>query len=259
MYYVAIFVLGLLVGSFINAWVWRVKNHKSIVKGRSSCPNCSHKLNNIDLIPVLSYILLKGKCRHCKQKISIQYPLVEIATASIYMLLLWHFGFNSIQNVVNLIIWCIVSIFVIAAFLYDLDYMQLPDRFMMPAIILAAGLLVYNSTVVGLQTVWPQLLATAIFAGIYFGLWLSSKGKFLGGGDIRVAVAMGLLLTVPQLLVAIFVAYLAGAMVGLVLIATKNKKRTDKVALAPFLIGGLYFGLFFGTQLSNWYLNFFKL
>jgi leader peptidase (prepilin peptidase)/N-methyltransferase len=153
--------------------------------------------------------------------------------------------------------WCIVTVLLIAAFVYDLRYMMLPDQFMLPAIAIAALILGLNAYTYGLSSVVPQLIATAVFGGAYFALWFLSGGKFLGDGDIRLAVVMGLLLSVPQLLVAVFVAYLVGALLGVGLIVTKQKKRTDPVAFGPFLILGLYAGLFFGTQVSNWYLGLF--
>jgi prepilin signal peptidase PulO-like enzyme (type II secretory pathway) len=107
----------------------------------------------------------------------------------------------------------------------------------------------------GVASIYSQLIATMVFSGFYLVVWVLSKGKILGGGDIRLAVLMGLLLSVPQLLVAVFVTYTIGALVGVLLIALKLKKRTDPVPFAPFLILGLYFGLFFGNQVSSWYLS----
>ncbi len=258
-YLLVVFILGLIVGSFINAWVWRVRHNKSIVIGRSQCPKCNHRLAAKDLVPLVSFAWLKGKCRYCKQKISWQYPIVELANGLLFVAIVYYFQPNSLISTITTILWCLATVFLISAFVYDLKYMQLPDRFMLPAIGIGVILLFVNAITYGLSTVVAQIIATAVFAGFYLALWLFSKGRLLGGGDIRIAVVMGLMLTVPQLLVALFVAYLVGAIAGVVLIATKNKKRTSKVALAPFLIGGLYFGLFFGSQIATWYLSFFKL
>lgn len=258
-YILLLLLLGLSIGSFVNAWVWRLRHNQSVVSGRSKCPHCNHKLAVKDLIPLISFVALKGKCRYCKKPISWQYPIVELGTGLLFALIAWHFQPLNQANVISIVLWCIVTVFLVAAFVYDLKYMQLPDRFMLPAICIALILLLINALNNGLSQVLTQIIATAVFAGFYLLLWLLSKGRFLGGGDVRLAVAMGLLLAVPQLLIAVFVAYLAGATVGIVLIASKNKKRTSKIALAPFLIGGLYFGLFFGNQIAVWYLSFFKL
>lgn len=221
------------------------------------CPHCKHQLAWHDNLPLLSYLLLQGKCRYCNKPISIQYPLVELSTALLFIALYLHFLPASMLGWVELAGWCIVSVLLIAAFVYDLRYMMLPDQFMLPAIAIAALILGLNAYTYGLSSVVPQLIATAVFGGAYFALWFLSGGKFLGDGDIRLAVVMGLLLSVPQLLVAVFVAYLVGALLGVGLIVTKQKKRTDPVAFGPFLILGLYAGLFFGTQVSNWYLGLF--
>ncbi len=252
-----LFLLGLCLGSFVNAWVWRTKVGRSIATGRSMCPHCKHQLAWYENLPIISYIILRGKCRNCSKPISIQYPLVELSTALLYVALYLHFLPAGKFDWAVMLGWCIVSVLLIAAFVYDLRYMMLPDQFMLPAIVVATLMLGLNAYTYGLSSVVPQLVATAVFGGAYFALWFLSGGKYLGDGDIRLAVVMGLLLTVPQLLVAVFVAYLVGALLGVGLIATKQKKRTDPVAFGPFLILGLYVGLFFGTQVSNWYLSLF--
>lgn len=249
------FVLGAIAGSFVAAWVWRTKHRISIAKGRSRCPNCRLDIRWYDNIPIASYLLLKGRCRDCHKPISAQYPVVEFATGVLFAMLYLYFVPNSAMSWVNLLLWCIGSIFLIAAFVYDLKYMQLPDKFSLPTIGIATVLLTIVWATQGWPSVWPRLVATFVFTGIYLALWFFSKGKALGGGDVRLAIILGLLLPVSQLLVAVFVAYLAGALTGVVLIVIKHMKRTTKVPLAPFLIGGLYFGLFFGATIVSWYLN----
>ncbi len=250
-------LLGLCLGSFVNAWVWRTKTGRSIATERSMCPHCKHQLKWYENMPLISYIMLKGKCSNCNKPISIQYPLVELSTGLLFVALYWHFGPIYRVEWLELAGWCLATVFLVAAFVYDYHYMQLPDRFMLPVIGIGIALVAIQVFTYGWGTVVPQLLATAVFGGLYFALWFFSGGRFLGDGDIRLAVAMGLLLTVPQLLVAIFISYLLGATVGVVLIASKKKKRTDPVPFGPFLIIGLYLGLFYGLQISNWYLGLF--
>lgn len=255
--YIVIFaVLGLCFGSFVNAWVWRTKEGKSVAKGRSMCPDCKHQLSASDNIPLVSYLLLRGKCRYCHKPISIQYPLVELITSLLFVALYLYFTPVNIYQWVELIAWCVITVLLVAAFVYDLRWMLLPDKFTLPVVLIAILLLVMQAIQYGIPSIYAQLIATAVFAGFYLAVWVLSKGRLLGGGDIRLAVLIGLLLSVPQLLVAIFVAYVLGALVGVLLIALKLKKRTDAVPLAPFLIFGLYFGLFFGYQISSWYLSF---
>lgn len=254
---VLFFLLGLTFGSFVNAWVWRVRTGKSIAKGRSVCPSCKHQLAWYDNIPLVSFVILRAKCRYCKKPISWQYPLVELATGLLFAALYLHFLPKGLYLWLQLALWCVASVFLVAGFVYDYLHMELPDRFMLPVI--AIGLMLIG--LAGLHNGWlsivPQLIATGVFTAAYFALWFFSKGTFLGDGDIRLAAAMGLLLLVPQLLVAVFVAYAVGAIVGVFLIAVKGKKRTSAVAMGPFLIFGLYFGLFWGVQIASWYLKFF--
>ncbi len=249
------FVVGLAMGSFVNAWVWRTKEDKSVVKGRSMCPDCGHQLSALDNIPVVSYLLLRGKCRYCNKTISVQYPLVEIITSLLFVAIYLYFAPTNMYMWFQVIAWCVVTVLLVAAFVYDLRWMILPDKFTLPVIAIATVLLAVQVWQFGIASIYAQLIATIVFAGLYLVIWVVSKGKLLGGGDIRLAVLMGLLLSVPQLLVGVFVAYVIGALVGVTLIAIKLKKRTDAVPLAPFLIFGLYFGLFFGNQISSWYLS----
>jgi leader peptidase (prepilin peptidase)/N-methyltransferase len=252
---VIFFAVGIALGSFVNAWVWRTKEGKSVAKGRSMCPDCKHQLSARDNIPVISYLLLKGRCRYCNKPISIQYPLVELITSLLFVALYMYFSPSNPYMWIQLLAWSVATVLLVSAFVYDLRWMILPDKFTLPVIAIAIGLLVLQAIQFGISSIFAQIVATLIFAGLYLAIWVLSKGKLLGGGDIRLALLMGLLLTVPQLLVGVFVAYTVGALVGVLLIAIKLKKRTDAVPLAPFLIFGLYFGLFFGNQISSWYLS----
>ncbi|MBA3679127.1 prepilin peptidase [Candidatus Saccharibacteria bacterium] len=252
-----LFLLGLSFGSFVNAWVWRLKTGRSISTGRSMCPSCKHQLAWYDNIPVISFVFLQAKCRYCKKPISWQYPLVELATTLLFVGIYLHFSPISIQTWTVLALWCLASVFLVAAFVYDYKWMLLPDRFMLPVIAIGIVLVTMSGVQNGWQSVVPQLIAATVFTSIYLAMWFFSGGRFLGDGDIRLALAMGLLLAVPQLLVAVFVAYVVGAGVGVYLVAQKGRKRTDQLAFGPFLIIGLYFGLFWGEQIAHWYLRYF--
>ncbi len=249
-----IFVLGLCMGSFVNAWVWRTHTHKSIVYGRSECPWCHHQLAWYDNVPLVSYLLLRGKCRSCHKPISVQYPLVELALGMLFAGLLWHFQPTSPLLWSQLIIWLVITVLVSAAFVYDLFYMVLPDRFMLPAIVLGLGYVVLLSTKVDHGELW-RLAAAGAFAGVYLVLWLVSRGRWIGDGDIRLAVVLGLMLTAAQLIIGVFAGYLVGSAVGIYLLVRGSKKRGDAIPLGPFLIIGLYVGLFWGQQLATWYLH----
>lgn len=136
--------------------------------------------------------------------------------------------------------------------------MVLPDRFTLPAVAIGAMLVTINSVENGAKSIEPQLVATTVFVLIYFGLWFFSKGKYLGDGDIRLAAVMGLLLTLSQLIVGVFVAYILGALIGIYLISKRNKKINSAIPMGPFLIFGIYFGLLFGSQVASWYTGIFR-
>jgi prepilin signal peptidase PulO-like enzyme (type II secretory pathway) len=247
---------GIIFGSFINAWVWRIENNMSVAMGRSMCPHCKHKLAWYDLVPVLSYITLKGKCRYCKAKISKQYPIIEVTTGLLFMSTYLLLSPASIQSWVQLGIILLISILLVAAYIYDAKHMELPEIFMLPAI--ALGVVYFGLNIIwqGYTAMIPQSIAIAVFVLAYVALWYFSKGQWLGAGDIRLAAIMALVLTPKQLLVGVFAAYLIGSIYGVFIIIKSKKKRGVKVPFGPFLIIGFYFGLFFGAQIANWYLSF---
>lgn len=247
-------LLGLCLGSFVNAWVIRLHSHKSVAKGRSECPHCHHQLAWYDLIPVVSYISLGGKCRYCQRYISWQYPVGELAMAITYGLLAWHFGASTPYAIVQLVAWLMIATLLIAAALYDARWSLLPDTYTLPALILAAVLLTVSYLVFGQHQLAWNLVGAAAFAGFYLLLYCVSRGRWIGLGDIILAAIMGLLLSPQLLLVAIFVAYLAGAAVGIVLIRSK-KSKSHQMAFGPFLVGGLFVALFWGQTIIDWYLS----
>ena len=251
-----ILFLGIILGSFINAWVWRIENNLSIAKGRSMCPHCKHTLAWYDLLPVLSYLMLRGRCRYCKAKISSQYPIIEISTGLIFMTLYIFQSPQSVQQWVALVILLVTTVLLVAAYIYDAKHMELPEMFMLPAI--ALGLVYFGLNIFwqGVGAMVPQAIALGAFVFAYIAMWYFSKGQWLGAGDIRLAAIMGLFLTPKQLVVSIFSAYLIGSIYGLSILVKSKKKQGIKVPFGPFLIIGFYIGLFFGTQIANWYLSF---
>lgn len=248
-------ILGLLVGSFLNVLILRTKSGKSFVTGRSECPKCHKELAWYELIPVLSYAMQKGRCRGCRAKISPQYPLVELLTGAVYAALYLAIGVDSLQAVFSLCIWLAAASLLIAAAVYDLRWMILPDRFMIPLIVLGIINVIVLNTVFDQSVLIPRLIAASAFALFFTTLWLISSGKWLGDGDIRLAFAMGLLLSLEQLLVGIFFAFNIAAVVAIGLLLSKKKTRHDAVPLGPFLILGAFIGLFFGQVIMNFYLG----
>lgn len=242
-----ILISGLLIGSFLNVVILRMKELQTIVFTRSRCQHCKKELKWYDLIPFLSFILLKTKCRYCNKPISWQYPIVEVGTALLFSALYWHFGLS-----LNLYFSMIISMFLIVIFVYDLQNMLIPDEMLVPAIILAIIYLAITSNIYQLKMIGIAVLVSAGFLGI---LYLLGKGKWMGLGDVKLAVLLGLISPFPQILVTLFSAFVIGSIIGLILIALKQKKFKSEIPFGPFLIIGLYISIFFGERIINWYLG----
>lgn len=240
----------------MNAWVWRTQTNRSVAKGHSMCPDCKHQLAWYDLAPVVSWVMLKGKCRYCKKPISIQYPLVELTTAVLFTALFYTLLPTTMVAWLELVILCAITVLLVAGFVYDAKTMLLPEKFMLPAIGLGVVFMLLRLWQVGLSALVPQLIALGAFMLVYWALWFFSKGQWLGAGDLRLAAIMGLVLTPKQLVVGVLAAYFIGAAWGVYLILSKGKNKKARIAFGPFLIIGFYCGLFFGTAIANWYLGF---
>ena len=235
LFYLFIFILGLAVGSFLNCVIYRLETGGSFLRGRSFCPHCKHLLGWQDLIPVLSFLILKGCCRYCHKKISLRYPLVEIATGLLFLLI-----FNFQFSIFNYLI----APFLVVIFVYDLKHFIIPDKIIYPAIAIAA---ICNFSA------WPSALGAAAFFG---AIVLISRGKWMGVGDIKLGFLMGLILGFPNILVALFLAFLIGAIIGVGVIISGKKTLKSEVPFGPFLVTGTIISLFWGQKIINWYLNF---
>jgi len=250
-----IFLFGLIVGSFLNCVIYRLEQKQSFLQGRSFCPYCKHTLSWQDLIPVFSFLFLRGKCRYCRKPISLQYPLVEIATGILFLLI---FNFQ-LCNLAGPSFGLIITCFLIIIFVYDLKHFIIPDKIIFPAIGIA---LIYNfyqllTTHYPLSTVLNNLYA-AFGASVFFlFIVLVSRGKWMGVGDIKLAFLMGLLLGFPNILAALFLGFLIGAIIGIGLILAKRKTMKSEVPFGPFLVIGTFIALFWGERIIQWYLNLF--
>lgn len=283
--YFFLFLFGLITGSFLNAVVYRMekgesflfskpktKEEGSVYFERSYCPKCKHRLSWKDLIPLLSFLFLKGRCRYCNEQISWQYPLVELITGFLFVGIVLHssnllfFGNNSLW------LWTVffdlvLACFLIVIFLYDLRSYLIPDVVIYPAIIIA---FIYRlcetfgferplwSVDVNLQILsnLADPLKAAFGAAAFFLLIvLISRGKWMGIGDIKLAFLMGLFLGFPEILVALFSAFFLGAIIGVGLIVSRKKTLKSEVPFGPFLATGTLIAFFWGNEIISWYLN----
>ncbi|MCX6806956.1 MAG: prepilin peptidase [Candidatus Berkelbacteria bacterium] len=241
------FILGLLFGSFLNVVILRLeKEEKGIFNGRSKCPKCNKVLSWYELIPIISFILQGGKCRNCKKSISWQYPLVEFLTGFVFAILYWKFGFSFSSPTLFAL-----SSVLIVLFVSDLRTQTIPDIIAYIGIGLAVVYVLLNP----LSSMFYALIGAVIAGGFFAFLVLISKETWMGQGDIKIGIIMGLILGYPNVLVALFIAYFFGALVGIFLIITKKKTMRSSVPFGPFLILATFATMFYGEQIISWYLK----
>jgi prepilin signal peptidase PulO-like enzyme (type II secretory pathway) len=244
---ILILILGLIVGSFLNCVIYRLEVGKSFLRGRSFCPDCKHELSWYDLIPVFSYIFLRGKCRYCGKKISIQYPIVEISTGLIFLLIFSQFP------ITNFIFLAIIFSLLIITFVFDLKHFIIPDQIILSAIFVSLIYRLFESYDFLLNFLFSAIGASGFFLIIY----LISRGKWIGFGDVKFGFFMGIFLGFPNILVGLYSAFMIGAIIGVGLILAKRKKMKSEIPFGPFLIIGTSIAFFWGNQIINWYFNLF--
>jgi len=259
----AIGILGLCIGSFLNCVIYRLEEEKSL-NGRSFCPNCKHNLTWKDLFPVFSYLFLGGKCRYCAKKISWQYPAVEFATGIIF-LLIFNFQFSifnefSIIQFLNLAFLFYIASALIIIFVYDLKHYLIPDKVLLPAIIITFIFCIFEEFNSNFKfQISNYLLAAIIASGFFLLIFLVSRGRWMGFGDVKLAVLMGLALGVPNIFVALFLAFFFGAIIGVILMVFQKKGLKSEIPFGPFLIAGTFLALFWGHEMIVWYLRLFQI
>ncbi|MFH1433707.1 MAG: prepilin peptidase [Candidatus Uhrbacteria bacterium] len=254
-----VFVIGLTLGSFINAVIFRTHINKPVT-GRSKCMCCDEIIKPYDLIPLLSFMLLKHRCRSCKSLISWQYPLVELTAGLmlLFMFLRYSFGWwLPVEFVADNMTWFFVrdSIFVmflLIIFVYDARYSLILDRFTLPVFVFA---LVIN-IILGMP-IWSLLVGAISIGGFFYLQHVLSKGKWIGGGDIRMGLVMGAMLGLVNGLAALFVAYVFGALIGFTLIILGKAKLHTQIPFGTFLAVATVLMLIFGDVAVGWYLSLF--
>jgi leader peptidase (prepilin peptidase)/N-methyltransferase len=258
--FIFVFIIGLFIGSFLNCVSCRIFLEEDFVIKNSYCPNCNHKLSAIDLVPVFSFLLLKGKCRYCNDKISWQYPLAELATGIVFVLIYAHLGFNLLGFFTGYQIWNLIYLlsvfsFLVIAFIYDAKHFIIPDKVTISGIVVSLIWIAFSFFTGNYQG--EQILSTiysAVGASLFFFfLWLFSKGRAMGFGDVKLAFLLGLILGFPNIIVALFFAFTVGAVMGLLFIISGEKKMESQVPFGPFLILGTLFALILGSQAVAWY------
>lgn len=246
---IAVFIFGLMIGSFLNVCIYRIPRKESIVFPSSHCPSCGKEIMFRDNIPIISYVILRGRCRFCSAKISIRYPIIELMTAVFLLLLFIKYG--ATLNYLRFAFFICVLIVISAI---DIEHLVIPNRVIVPAI--AVGLLF--SIILGYQILLESLIGIALGGGLLLVIAIIApfifKQESLGGGDIKLAAFMGIFLG-PFVLMALFWGFFVGALVGLTLMARKDKSLKDAITFGPFLAIGSAVTLFLGSSIWAFYVG----
>jgi len=259
LYYIIFGVLGLLIGSFLNVCIYRIPNNESVVVKPSHCMKCGHRLNALDLIPVFSYIFLRGKCRYCGDKISPRYTLVELLTSLTYVLLFHKYGLT-----VDFFASAYLMSILIVVFFIDLDHMIIPDGLVIAGLIGGGILFIYNIfkpvAIYGDRNWWNPLLGGVIGFGILLLIGIVGSAVYktedaMGGGDIKIFAPIGIFLGWKMTGIALLASFLFGGIIGFILILLKGREKERTYAFGPFIVLGTFVTYLFGWDVLNWYLS----
>jgi len=233
--------LGLIFGSFVTALSYRSPKGISNLKGRSFCDRCKYQLAWYDNIPLFSYILLGGKCRNCGKNISIRYPLIELGSSLSFLFI----GRMFSGSLVLLIYWLLIFLILLSIFIVDFEHQIIPDSFVF-----------FGIFVVSIYTIFfiPEMFYSALFSGLISATFLLmihifTSGRGMGLGDVKFAVFGGMITGLTLSYIWLFLAFLTGGTVGIILILGQKAGLKDKIAFGPFLIVGLVLSLFIGRTL----------
>lgn len=291
---VFLFIFGLAIGSFINVVASRYDPDRALfalrsIGGRSRCPSCGKTLRWYDLVPLLSFLFLRGRCRHCEDKISLQYPVVELFTGLAFLSPLYFYHYYHIANLAAVgasllwfyalsLIWVLALASFILLALIDLRLYIIPNglNFFIALLGVAKIIILYAANkldvsfasfsgayamLFGLQSpLWLNYIFAALFGAAFFGTIIYvTKGKGMGMGDMKLAAALGLLFGWPDIALIIVIAFLSGSAYGIALMALKRAGLKDAVPFGPFIVLGAIITMFFGSRLLDLYFTTFHI
>lgn len=250
-------LLGLCFGSFVNAFVWRIKKKKNWVSDRSICTHCKHVLAAKDLMPVVSWLFLKGKCRYCNKAISVQYPIVELigALAFVSSYIYWPHSLVSFPERTLFAGWLVIVVGLLALAVYDAKWMLLPNKILYPLTVFASALVLFSSLFGdGTNAIREAVLGVAVAFGFFYLLFQLSKGAWIGGGDVKLGVLIGLTVGGPAAsALVLFMASLLGTVFIVPQLLLGKAKQNTKIPFGPFLIIGIFIVKLFGATIIYWY------
>jgi len=282
--YVALVLFGATLGSFAAATVWRIrarqlvadkaageeydkKEYKRLKKiiasplnDHSQCLHCSYKLKWYDLVPIISWLSLKGRCRNCKAPIGWFEFLMEIGVAAYFVLsyAFWPGGVETGLSIAHFVLWLVAGVVMAILFAYDTKWFLLPDKLNIALAVVGLGIVGVTAAETNdlTGTLLSALGSVAILSGLYGALYLVSKGRWIGLGDVKLGVGLALILVDWQLaLTALFLANFIGCLIVIPLLATKKLSRNAHVPFGPLLIAGTILAFFLGWVIMNWYLS----
>lgn len=247
---ILILIYGLIIGSFLNVCIYRIPRSESIAFPGSHCPKCNTKLKWYDNIPVISYLTIMGKCRYCGEKISLQYPIVEALNAMLYFIMYSKFGFS-----LDFVFYSLLSSVLIVVTFIDLKEMIIPDVLVVIIIILSIVYKIINYLYQGIS---PQILNSLggliLAGGLFLIIIFLSKGG-MGGGDVTLIAALGFVLGIKYVFLNIFLSFITGAVISILLLATKIKTRKDPIPFGPFIVLSFFLTVLGGKVIIDWYFN----
>jgi len=249
---IIVLFFGLVIGSFLNVVIYRLPRKLSVVWGRSFCPKCKKKIKWFDNVPLVSYLVLKGHCRSCHSPISFRYPLVELSTG-IITVLIFNFKFSifnqfeifqllNFKTIFDIFSYLVLGWGLIAIFFIDLEHQIIPDEIVIPLIIIFTlrFILIGN---------YRLILVGLVSFLFLFLIYFFTKGKGMGVGDVKLSFLMGLSLGFPKVILAFYIAFLTGAIAGVILILAKKAKLKQKIAFGPFLSLGTIIACIWGENI----------
>lgn len=243
--YILVFIFGVIIGSFLNVVIYRLPRNESIVYPPSHCVNCKRELKPYDLIPILSYIFLKGRCRCCGSRISIRYPIVELITGLIYLILFIYFGIS----IKSLSYTFLASLLIVITFI-DMEHKIIPNKIILIGLIVGAAFRLITIN----YGIWDYIVGFLVGGGVLFLISLLSGGG-MGGGDIKLMAMIGLYVGWKLTISTLFLAVVLGAVGGIVLILFKIKTRKDYIPFGPYISIACIISILYGYDLLNMYIK----
>ncbi len=247
-FYVTIFVFGIVIGSFLNVLIYRIPRHENIAVVRSHCMQCGYQLKWYDLFPIFSYLFLRGKCRKCKAKISVQYPLVEALNGILYVVVFVFMYQQTTDSLLCCVLYCMLGSALLALSVIDFRTYEIPVGFN-----LFIGLLGVARIVTDYEN-WLQYVIGGVSVSLFLLLlFVLSNGRAIGGGDVKLMAACGLLLGWKSIILAFCIGCLLGGIIHPIRMKIAGEGRV--LAMGPYLSIGVMIAALFGTQLINQYLE----